>query len=334
MPAWQEKESYMGYRYVVTAPGQGVQRPGMLHPWLEAVPGAWEQIDSWSRAAGFDLLRAGDDEALLADTAYAQPLIVAVSVLAHQLLRSRLPAFPDTILYAGHSVGELSAAAGAGHLGAAEAVSLARVRGAVMSQACRATPTGMAAVMPSKRAGAGDDELVAAVEAMGVTIANFNGSHQFVAAGPANLIAALADAPPTGTRVAPLNVAGAFHTEAMTPAVEAFDRAVNEADFVQPASDLLGNGDGALVANSDELRRRLITQLVSPVRWDLCGHTIARLAPDALHIELAPAGPLTRLLARARPEARAIALAGPDDIDRVLAEADADLHAPEPAGAR
>jgi [acyl-carrier-protein] S-malonyltransferase len=225
------------------------------------------------------------------------------------------------VLFAGHSVGELAAAAGAGYLSPRDAVALARVRGATMSAACAVAPTGMAAVMPSKRNPASDEEIVAAVAAAGLTVANFNGSHQFVAAGPADRVEALADAPPPGTRISPLAVAGAFHTEAMAPAVAEFAPAIEDVRITEPASALLGNGDGAVVAGPEELRRRLITQITSPVRWDLCARTIAHRAPGALHIELAPAGPLTRLLQRARPEARAVALGVPQDLDLVLAEA-------------
>lgn len=308
------------YHHVVTAPGQGVQRPGMLDPWLDAVPGLSCLVDDWSRAVGFDLIEAGRDEKLLADTAYAQPLIVAASLLSHELLSGELPLAAGEVLFAGHSVGELAAAAGAGYLRPRDAVVLARVRGAAMSAACRVGLTGMAAVMPSKRNPASDDQIVAEVAAAGLTVANWNGSHQFVAAGPADRVEALADAPPAGTRVSPLAVAGAFHTEAMAPAVADFARAIEEVRISEPVSAMVGNGDGALVAGPDDLRRRLITQITSPVRWDLCAETISRHAPDALHIELAPAGPLSRLLQRARPEARAVALGVPQDLDRVMAD--------------
>lgn len=313
-------EETVGYHYVVTAPGQGVQRPGMLDPWLDRVPGASELVGDWSQAVGFDLVEAGRDGTLLADTAYAQPLIVAASLLAFRLLRSSVRLAADEVLFAGHSVGELAAAAAAGHLSTEEAVRLARVRGAAMSAACGLARTGMAAVMPTKRAGASDQEIAAAVTEAGLTVANWNGSHQFVAAGPSDRIDALVAAPPRGTRVAPLVVAGAFHTEAMASAVEPFALAVQETPISGSASAMLGNGDGALVAGPADLRRRLITQITSPVRWDRCGETIARLAPDALHIELAPAGPLTRLLQRADPDARAIAMAAPEDVLLVAAE--------------
>lgn len=310
----------MGYRCVVTAPGQGVQRPGMLDPWLDSSPEAPEMVGEWSDAAGFDLVAAGRDETLLADTAFAQPLIVATSVLAYRLLCSTCPLHAGEVLFAGHSVGELAAAVGARYLAPSAAVALAAVRGRAMSKACAFARTGMAAVMPTKRAGASDEEIGAAVAAAGLTVANRNGSHQFVAAGPVDRIKALSDEPPAGMRVAPLSVAGAFHTEYMAPAVERFAREMQTAEVTAPVSVMLGNGDGGPMMGPEDLRRRLITQLTSSVRWDLCAQTIARAAPESLHIELAPAGPLTRLLQRSRPEARAVALRGPEDIARVADE--------------
>lgn len=315
----------MEYHYVVTAPGQGTQRPGMLEPWLERVPGAVDLVGDWSQAVGFDLVAAGRDEELLADTAYAQPLIVATSLLAYRLLRQEVPSAPERVLFAGHSVGELAAASAAGYLSPREAVRLARVRGAAMSAACGVAATGMMAVMPTKRAGASDEEIVAAVAAAGLTVANWNGGHQFVAAGPSERIDALVTEPASGMRVAPLAVAGAFHTRAMAPAVAAFAAAVEQAEFTEPALALLGNADGALVARPDDLRRRLVTQITSPVRWDLCSAEIARLASGAVHIELAPAGPLTRLLQRTDPGARAVAVAAPEDVHHLAAQLAAPL---------
>ena len=175
----------------------------------------------------------------------------------------------------------------------------------------------MSAVMPAKRAGASDDAIVAAIRAAGLTVANWNGSHQFVAAGPTHRLDTFEAAAPPGTRVVRLAVAGAFHTDAMAPAAVMFARAAAETDFAGAASAMVGNGDGALVSGPDDLRRRLITQLTSPVRWDLCSATIADSTDVTTHIELAPAGPLTRLLKRARPDAHAVALRHPKDVEEV-----------------
>jgi [acyl-carrier-protein] S-malonyltransferase len=281
------------------------------------MPGAQALLDGWSDAAGFDLVGASRDETRLGDTAVAQPLIVGASLLSLRLLTSQVRIAADRVLFAGHSVGELAAAAGAGYLSPAAAIRLARARGTAMSAACALSGTGMTAVMPAKRDGASDEVIVSAVRAAGLTVANWNGSHQFVAAGTTERLDAFEAAPPPGTRVARLAVAGAFHTGAMEPATPVFADAVAEADLVDGASALLGNGDGALVSGPADLRRRLVAQLTSPVRWDLCAATIAGRAGAGLHVELAPAGPLTRLLHRARPGVRAIPVHGPADVEKI-----------------
>jgi [acyl-carrier-protein] S-malonyltransferase len=292
----------------------------MLDPWLECAPGAADIVEEWSRAAGLDLVRAGRDGGLLADTAVAQPLIVAASLLAFRVLSARIHLPADRVLFAGHSVGELAAAAGAGYLGPETAVALARTRGTAMSAACAVAPTAMTAVMPAKRAGASDEEILAAIAAAGLVVANRNGGHQFVAAGAAERVAAFSAEPGPGIRAVPLAVAGAFHTGAMEPAAEPFAAAMRGASIAEPSSAMVGNGDGRFLAGPEDLRRRLVTQVTSPVRWDLCARTITRHAPAALHLELAPAGPLTRLRLRAAPETRAIAIQSPEDVDRIAAD--------------
>ncbi|WP_318207902.1 ACP S-malonyltransferase [Streptomyces sp. SJL17-1] len=313
------------YDYVITVPGQGSHRPGMLDSWLTEAPHAQDLhaqdlLAEWSDAAGLDLLAAGRDGVAMSDTAVAQPLITAAALLSLERLRARLEPAPGRVLYAGHSVGELAAAAGAGYLSPTAAIVLARARGKAMSAACAAAPTGMVACMPSKRDGAPDESIVDAIHAGGLAVANWNGSHQFVAAGPLTAAEDFATTPPRGMRVVRLEVAGAFHTEAMAPAQESFAQAVAQVSWRTPDSAMLGNGDGALVAGPDDLRQRLVTQLTSAVRWDLCAQAIAaHSSTETLHIELAPAGPLTKLAERARPWMRAVALRAADDLDGVPA---------------
>ncbi|MFE7596781.1 ACP S-malonyltransferase [Streptomyces sp. NPDC057494] len=308
------------YDHVITVPGQGAHRPGMLDSWLEGSTRAADLLAEWSEAAGLDLAAAGRDAVAMSDTAVAQPLITATALLSLDRLRDRLDAAPGRVLYAGHSVGELAAAAGAGHLSPATAVALARARGKAMSAACAVAPTGMLACMPSKRDGAPDAAIVEAIHAGGLTVANWNGSHQFVAAGPVAATEAFLADPPRGVRVVGLDVAGAFHTAAMAPAREEFAEAVARAPWRTPDAALLGNGDGALVAGPEDLRQRLVAQLTSAVRWDLCAEAIARDSSErTLHVELAPAGPLTKLAERARPWIRAVALRAADDLERVPA---------------
>jgi [acyl-carrier-protein] S-malonyltransferase len=306
------------YDYVIMAPGQGVQHPGMLEPWLEGSPRAAGLLSEWSETAGFDLREASLDHSSLSDTAFAQPLIVVAALLSMDSLRSRVAADGRRLLFAGHSVGELAAAAGAGYVTSATAIALSRARGLVMSAACAANRTGMAAVMPGKRDPAPDEAIGASIRAAGLSVANWNGGHQFVAAGPTDRLVAFAAARPAGLRIVPLDVAGAFHTEAMAAAVTPFAQAVERSRFLEPASAMVGTGDGTFVAGPEDLRQRLVAQITSAVRWDLCSATIASFSgPGTVRIELAPAGPLTRLAERAYPGVPTIALRARPDVELV-----------------
>ncbi|MEO6082777.1 MAG: acyltransferase domain-containing protein, partial [Umezawaea sp.] len=119
----------------------------MFGPWLE-LDGAEQRIASWSKATGLDLVRLGTtaEAEEIKDTSITQPLVVALALLAFEELRKRVDLPSDTVI-AGHSVGELAAAAMAGVLSADDAVVLAAVRGAEMAAACALHPTGMAAVL-------------------------------------------------------------------------------------------------------------------------------------------------------------------------------------------
>ena len=119
------------------APGQGSQTEGMLSPWLE-LPGAADRLTSWSTASGLDLSRLGTTASTeeITNTAIAQPLIVAATLLAHQELTTRGLLAGEELVVAGHSVGEIAAYAIAGVISADDAVALAATRGAEMAEAC------------------------------------------------------------------------------------------------------------------------------------------------------------------------------------------------------
>jgi [acyl-carrier-protein] S-malonyltransferase len=209
---------------------------------------------------------------------------------------------------AGHSVGELGAAALAGVLSPDAAVTLAGVRGREMAAACALEPTGMAAVM-----GGDPEEVVAAIDAAGLYAANRNGSGQIVAAGAVDALAKLAAAPPAGTRVITLKVAGAFHTPYMAPAEHALAAVAGGIPATDPHKILLSNRDGTAVSSGPEMLRRLVAQVTAPVRWDLCMATLADLGVTAL-IELPPAGTLAGLARRALPGVEILTVNKPDDL--------------------
>lgn len=307
----------------VVCPGQGAQSPGMLSPWLE-LPGTAELLGAWGESTGIDLVAHGttSDAETIRDTAVAQPLLTASALAtAAHALDATGPA-PDVL--AGHSVGEFPAAALAGVLTADDAVSLVAVRGAAMARAAATTPTGMSAVL-----GGDAEEVLARLAALELTPANVNGGGQVVAAGALDALAALAAEPPARARVIPLQVAGAFHTSFMSPAVAELAAAAARTTTADPTVTLLSNADGAPVATGTEALDRLVAQVANPVRWDLVCERLLALGVTGL-LELAPAGVLTGLARRTLPGVATVALKSPDDLDaaRTLIRE----HAGSPAG--
>jgi [acyl-carrier-protein] S-malonyltransferase len=230
---------------------------------------------------------------------------------------------------AGHSVGELAAGVLAGVITADDAMRLVRVRAQGMAAAAAAEQTGMTAVL-----GGDEAAVLAAIEAHGLTPANINGAGQIVAAGTMAQLAEFGADPPAGARLRPLSVAGAFHTHHMAPAVDALAAAAADVQAHDPARPLLSNRDGAVVKSGPEWLDRIINQVSTPVRWDMCMQTMDSLGVTAL-IELPPAGTLSGLAKRALRGIQVVALRTPEDLDAaraVLAEhADShdDHHAPE-----
>jgi [acyl-carrier-protein] S-malonyltransferase len=264
-----------------------------------------------SAVAGVDLVAHGttSDAQTIRDTAVAQPLIVAsglVSLLA--LFPHPADGFKVVAVGAGHSVGEITAAAAAGVITAEQAMVFVRERGKAMAAASAITPTGMSAVV-----GGDPEEVAATLRAHGLVAANANGSGQVVAAGTLEQLAALAEDPPKRARVIPLQVAGAFHTHHMATAtgtLAAFARAIYTHD---PRTRLLSNADGTVVHDGADVLRRLVSQVSIPVRWDLCMETMRDLGVTGL-IEIPPAGALAGLAKRGMPGVEVVALKTPDDL--------------------
>ncbi|MFG2976355.1 ACP S-malonyltransferase [Streptomyces sp. NPDC048331] len=296
---------------VLVAPGQGAQTPGFLTPWLE-LPGAADRVAAWSDAIGLDLAHYGTtaDADAIRDTAVAQPLLVAAGLLSASALGS--PAAFGAV--AGHSVGEITAAAYAGVLSEADALSFVRTRGLGMAEAAAVTETGMAAVLGGDR-----DVVVAHLEKLGLTPANINGAGQIVAAGTMEQIAALgADKPEGSTKVVALKVAGAFHTHHMAPAVATLEKAAEALTPADPALKYVSNRDGLVVTTGADVVARLVGQVANPVRWDLCMETFAELGVTGI-IELCPGGTLTGLAKRALKGVPSVGLKTPDDLDKAAA---------------
>ena len=287
----------------IIAPGQGAQTPGMLAPWIE-LPEAKELLIEWSDAIDLDLVHLGvhADAEEIKDTANAQPLIVAAGLLSARALDiSRKFSF-----VAGHSVGEITAAAIAGVISPLDAMKLVRTRGIEMAKAAAIKPAGMSAVLGGDR-----DVVLTAIREAGLVAANDNGGGQIVAAGDLQALSALA---PDGARVRALAVAGAFHTSYMQSAVEPMRALAESIEVNDAAVGVLSNKDGAVLTDGREILNRIVDQIANPVRWDLCMQTLVESGVTGA-IEVAPAGTLVGLIKRALPTIAQCALKSPAELE-------------------
>lgn len=305
----------MEHVLVIVAPGQGAQTPGFLVPWLED-PTFAARFEWLSTVAGLDLAHYGTqaDAETIRDTQVAQPLLVATGMVAAlELFPHPADAYEQVGAVAGHSVGEIAAAAGARVITAEQAMVLVRERGKAMAQASAATPTGMTAVLGGDR-----EEVLAAIDKHGLTPANDNGPGQIVAAGTLEQLAAFGDEPPAKARLIPLSVAGAFHTQHMEPAVGHLAALAQSVSVHDPRTRVISNRDGKVVHDGRDVLARIVGQIASPVRWDLCLDTMADLGVTGI-LEMPPAGTLTGIAKRALKGVETFALKTPDQLEEARA---------------
>jgi len=296
---------------VIVAPGQGAQTPGFLEPWL-ADPAFESRLNWLSAVAGLDLAHYGTaaDADTIRDTAIAQPLLVAAGLAAAPALFTEPASTQGQVgAFAGHSVCELAAAALSGALTVEQAMVLVRERGKAMAGAAALTATSMTAVLGGDR-----DEVLAKLAEYGLTPANDNGPGQIVAAGTVEELAALAGDPPAKARLIPLSVAGAFHTKHMEPAVQTLAKYAAAIATGEPTIKLLSNRDGQVVTDGQDALQRIVAQVNSPVRWDLCMQAFTELGVTGI-LELPPAGTLVGIAKRNLKGVETFALKTPDQLD-------------------
>ncbi len=167
----------------------------------------------------------------------------------------------------------------------------------------------MTAVLGGER-----DEVLEALARHGLTAANDNGAGQVVAAGTTEQLAAFAADPPARARLTPLPVAGAFHTEHMSPAVQVLEQLSAAVTTHDARTPVISNRDGAVLHDGQVVLQRIVSQVSNPVRWDLCMQTMAELGVTGV-LELPPAGTLTGIAKRGLQGVETFALKTPDQLD-------------------
>jgi [acyl-carrier-protein] S-malonyltransferase len=293
-------------------PGQGSQQPGMGADLLTD-PEVADLCDNCSSAAGVNLRHlltaAGDDELRL--TQNAQPALCFVGLGLTLLLRRR---GIEPAAAAGHSVGEYTALAASGAVGAPEVIKAVVERGKAMAEAAPAGKSSMAAVL-------GLDSAAVEVALAGMNDAwpaNYNTPTQTVIAGTtAGLEAATKRLQAAGAkRVLPLNVSAAFHTPLMAPAAERLRAALDRIEWRSPHIPVMANLTGRPHQGGDRIPQVMEMQLRSPVRWAACVLMLAEQGCDTF-IEVGPKRALTGMMRELAPTSTANAVGTPDAISQL-----------------
>lgn len=300
--------------FAVVFPGQGSQFSGMADPWTTH-PAGTATLEEAAEAMGRDVIAGCHDEDLLATTAFVQPALLACDVAAFRVLAAEGVPFVGA---AGHSLGEFAALVAADAISLPEALGVVVVRGAAMQRAGEERPGTMSALL-----GVGPDDAAAlcddAREDDVLLVANENSPAQVVISGSiAAVERAEALAKERMIRAIRLNVAGAFHSPLMEPAVAAIVDALADIEIRAPRFPIAENVTGTLVDDPEELRELLGRHVVSPVRWERCAQALAA-AGAATFLEAGPGDVLTKLAKRVVPGAMAISVNGPADALAVAA---------------
>ncbi|MBN2623163.1 MAG: ACP S-malonyltransferase [Acidimicrobiales bacterium] len=301
-------------------PGQAAQRAGMASAWADTPHAA--AFDLVGERAGIDLRTAADDaDACAASTALAQPAIHAASLAAFDALLDA-GVRPDVV--AGHSLGEVTAAVAAGVLARRDGADLVVARGEAMGRACAASPGAMAAIVRLDLDVV--EDLVARVP--DACIANANAPGQVVVAGTPEAVDEVGRrAAEQRGRALPLKVEGAFHSEAMAPAVVRVDTLLRHLDVQDPAVPVVSGIDGLPRTSGEAVARALVDGILAPVRWIDVQHALAADEVDLI-VEVGPGGVLAGCAKRTVPDLPCVSVAGPEAVADVLAALDAQsVHA-------
>jgi [acyl-carrier-protein] S-malonyltransferase len=279
----------------------------MLSSWLQDND-SLALIKQFSEICEANLLELGttSDQSEVTATNNAQPLLASLAFLsAKNLTWDKYLG----IIFSGHSVGELSACSLAGFYSMEDAMQLVAVRGNAMAEAAMSSQsTGMSAVLGGKK-----EDVIEHIQNHNLVPANVNSEGQIIASGLLADLERLANNPPDSTKVRKLDVAGAFHSEFMKPAEVKLAQKFNQINLNEPGFRYISNKDGGVVTESSDLKNRLVSQISSPVRWDMCQATMKDLGVTGM-LELAPGGVLTGIAKREMPGVELFAIKSPEDI--------------------
>lgn len=244
-------------------PGQGSQFPGMAKALYEGNAKGKELLEKANDILGFritDIMFEGTPDDLKA-TRITQPAIFLHSVVLAKCYEGFRP---DMV--AGHSLGEFSALAAAEAISFEDALRLVYIRATQMQLCCEKVPGTMAAIvgLPDEKV----EEICSSCEGI-VIPANYNCGGQVVISGEKTAVEqACEKAKAEGAkRALPLAVSGAFHSPLMEPARIELGKAIEETRIVEPICPIYQNVSAQAVTDPQTIKKNLLAQLTSPVRW-------------------------------------------------------------------
>lgn len=293
----------------VLFPGQGSQYPGMADPWTSHHAGRALLQDA-SDALGYDVVEACREEARLSDTAALQPILFACELAAFRVLEAE---GVEVDMAAGHSLGEFAALVAAGAVPFRRALEVVVERGRATGEAAQEVRGAMSAIV-----GPSPDEVQELCRIAGrgdvLAVAAENAPRQAVVSGTVAAVErAEALARSRGARVVRLDVAGAFHSPLMRPALPPLRQALAWLPFYFPRFPVVPNASGRPLTHPEALRDVLSRHLVSTVRWERSMRAMAA-AGITLFVEAGPGEVLARLARRCVPGARAVSVGSPAEV--------------------
>lgn len=292
-------------------PGQGSQHVGMGKFLYSEFAVARETFEEASDAIGFNLVKLCFDgaEADLALTENTQPALLTVSTATYRVLSKHVPLAP--VASAGHSVGEYAAVVNAGALGFSDAVRAVRKRGELMQSAVPVGVGGMAATIGL------DDTMVERIcgwvkESQSQWVlepANFNAPGQVVISGhkaaldwlQANYAPDAFSGAPGRLKMIPLKVSAPFHCSLMEPAERAMSDFLGEMKFSKAQYPIVQNVTASPEMDGDSIRKNLVRQISSSVRWVECTRKLEAFGAKTL-IEVGCGKVLAGLTKKIAPE--------------------------------
>jgi [acyl-carrier-protein] S-malonyltransferase len=296
-------------KVAVLFPGQGSQYAGMADPWAQH-PAGRDALERASGILGWDVVERSRDPEALERTEVVQPAVFACDLAAFAVLESE---GVKVDVAAGHSLGEYAALVASGAVDLEPGLAALAARADAMGRASRESPGAMTALL-----GLSPEEAyeVCAIAGRGdvLAVANENSSRQTVLSGSVSAIEKAEELARTrGAKAIRLNVAGAFHSPLMEPALPAVREAISKVEFRQPSFPVVPNVTARPTQQPLELRDLLSRHLVSPVRWDATLRAMDALGASVF-IEAGPGDVLSKLARRAVPGALVVAAGSPDRV--------------------